>query len=68
MGKSQADKLIDVLITISTFLILLGAFFRLQHYPFGDLFLWIGFVTNLILSSFEIDRLKKIIMVLEKQA
>ncbi len=67
MNKKQLDKLMNVLIGISTFLILIGAFFNLQHYPNGNLILDIGIISNILLSGFEISRLKKIIKVLEEK-
>jgi hypothetical protein len=59
-------KLMTVLLSISAFLILLGAFFMLQHYPNGNSILWTGFILHFILSSFEIERLKKIIKGLQQ--
>jgi hypothetical protein len=56
----------SVLLAISNFLILLGALFSLQHWPYGQLMLWIGFISSSILSSVEINRLKKIIRGLEQ--
>jgi hypothetical protein len=61
------NQLMSLLIGISSFLILLGAFFQLQHYPHGNLILWIGIMASLILSSIEIDRLKRIIKIMEQE-
>jgi undecaprenyl pyrophosphate phosphatase UppP len=61
MNKQQIDKLMNVLLGISAFLIMLGALLKLQHIQYGNLILWIGFITSFILSNFEISRLKKII-------
>lgn len=55
----------NALLIVSSILIVIGAFFRLEHYPFGNLILWIGFISSLILSSVEIPRLKRIIKELE---
>ena len=33
MTKKQTDKLMNVLLGIASFAILLGALFKLQHYP-----------------------------------
>jgi len=65
MTKKQTDKLMTVLLGIAALAILLGAFFKLQHYPNGDQILFIGFIASFILSSIEISRLKKIIKGLE---
>ncbi len=67
MNRKQVDKLMRILIPASTVLILVGAFFSLQHYPYGNMIFWTGILTSLILSGFEIDRLKKIIKELEKK-
>jgi hypothetical protein len=67
MTNKQIEKLMSVLLVISAFLILIGAFFKLLHYPNGNLILWIGFVASFVLSSFEISRLKKIIKKLENK-
>ena len=67
MNRKQVDKLMKVLILVSSFFILIGAFFSLQHYPYGKLILWIGILTTLILNGLEIDRLKRIIKELEER-
>jgi hypothetical protein len=67
MNRKQLDKLMNVLLAISSVAILIGAFFQLQHYPYGKTMMWIGFLTNLVLSSFEIIRLKRIIKELERK-
>ena len=61
MNKKQLEKLMQGLIIVSTILIMLGAFLKLSHYPDANLILFIGIFSNLVLSSFEISRLKKII-------
>ena len=60
------NKLMNVLLGISGALILAGIIFRLQHWPYGNMILWIGFIANIVLSNFEISRLKKIIKALSK--
>ena len=67
MSNKQTEKIMSVLSVISSSLILLGALFSLQHWPYGHLMLWIGFMSSFILNSFEINRLKKIIRGLEKE-
>lgn len=66
MDRKQVNKLMSTLIAISSIVILIGAFFQLQHYPYGKEILWIGILADLVLSSFEITRLKRIIKELEK--
>jgi membrane protease YdiL (CAAX protease family) len=68
MNNKQIDRLMTVLLGISAALIITGAVFRIMHWPNGLLLVWIGFMSSLILSSFEINRLKGIIKVLEKKA
>ena len=67
MNRKQVDRLMSLLIGVSSFLLLLGAFFQLQHYPHGNLILWIGIMSSLILSGVEIDRLKRIIKIMEQE-
>ena len=61
MKTENINKVMSTLLAISGAAILVGAFFKLQHYPNGDLILWAGFWSNFVLSSIEINRLKKII-------
>ncbi|WP_461634075.1 hypothetical protein [Labilibaculum euxinus] len=65
MTRKQIDKVMSVLLTISVSLILIGAIFRLQHWIYDDQIFWTGFILSLVLGSFEINRLKKIIKSLE---
>jgi hypothetical protein len=66
MRNEQVEKLMSVLLGISAALIIIGALLKIMHWTNGDLMIWIGFMSSLILSSFEINRLKKIIKDLEK--
>lgn len=52
MNKQQIDKLMNVLLGISAFLIMLGALLKLQHIQNGNVIIWIGFITSFILSNF----------------
>jgi hypothetical protein len=65
------DKSIDRLITIFTGLasaaILIGALFKIQHYPYGSQLVWGGFIAQFGFSSIEISRLKKVIKKLEER-
>lgn len=67
MNRKQVDKLMRLLLLNSSVLILAGAFFSLQHYPYGKPILWVGIWADLILSGFEIIRLRKIIKELEEK-
>lgn len=61
MSKEMIDTIMKSLIVISALLILAGALFKLQHWPHGDSLFTVGLYANIILSSFEISRLRKII-------
>lgn len=67
MNTKQTENLMSLLLGISGALILVGAIFRLQHWPNGYLIMWIGFMSSFVFSSFEINRLKKRITELEKE-
>ena len=66
MKNKQTEKLMTILFSVSTILIISGAFLKIMHYPNGNLVLWIGFMSGIVTSSFEISRLKKIIRLYEK--
>jgi hypothetical protein len=48
------NQFMNILLVISSTSILLGAIFKLQHYPQGDLIFCCGIWSNFILSSYEI--------------
>jgi hypothetical protein len=56
-----------ILLTTSSAIILIGAFFKLQHYPYGTQIIWTGFISGFIIEGIEINRLKKIINKLESK-
>jgi len=61
MKIEKINKLMNTLLIISSLAILVGAFFKLQHYPHGDIIFWCGIWSEIILSGYEISRLKQII-------
>lgn len=65
MKRETVNKLMDILISTSAILILIGVIFRVQHWANGNQILWVGFISQMLLSTFEIARLKKIIKNLE---
>ncbi|SHE36699.1 hypothetical protein SAMN05444274_101176 [Mariniphaga anaerophila] len=67
MKDKQLEKLMNVLFGVSALLVLIGAFFKLQHYPNGSAILWIGFISGFVLYNIEIARLKKVIKELEQK-
>ncbi len=67
MNDKQVNSLIGIIYSISAIMVLIGAFFRLQHYPNGLVILLIGFILGSLTSSFDTFRLKKKIKSLEEQ-
>jgi len=65
MKRETVNKLMDILISTSAILIMTGVLFRVQHWANGNEILWAGFISQMLLSTFEIARLKKIIKALE---
>ena len=61
MENKQFERLMNVLYGASAVLVLLGVFFKLQHYPIGNLLLWIGLAGGFIISRIEVKQLKKFI-------
>ncbi len=66
METTTVDKLMNILLILSAMMILIGAFFKLQHYPYGSNLLTYGFLAQFLISGFEIRRLKKVILELKK--
>ena len=67
MTDKQENKAIGMAYAIAAFTILLGAFFRLQHYPNGLLILFIGFVLGTVTNIYDTIRLRKKVKQLEEQ-
>lgn len=67
MTDKQVTKVIGSLYFIGSVMVLVGAFFLLQHYPNGQSLLYIGFMLGAATSSYDVYRLKKRIKRLEKQ-
>lgn len=67
MNDKSIDRLVTILNGLATTAILLGALFKLQHYPYGTQLIWGGFVAQFVFSSIEISRLKKVIKKLEER-
>lgn len=65
MSKETLDRLMPILIGISGLVIVIGAYLRIMHNPIGLTVITAGFLANLFLSGFEIQRLKQIIKDLE---
>ena len=67
MNKQPLDKLMHVLLVLSAITILLGALFKIQHYPYGSELVYLGLIANFGIASLEINRLKKIIKKLREE-
>jgi hypothetical protein len=61
MENKSSGNVISTLLFGSLIVMLIGAVFQLQHYPYGKFLFLIGIGTYVMLSLIEIDRLKKII-------
>jgi len=48
MNGKKIDRLINILYAIAAILVLLGALFRLQHYPYGNYLLIGGVILGTI--------------------
>jgi uncharacterized membrane protein len=67
MNKDKIDRIINILYAIAAIAVLMGAFLRLQHYPYGYFLLFGGFILGTIVSNIHVNRLKKIIEKLEER-
>jgi hypothetical protein len=67
MKRETLNKIMNSLLGLSATAILIGAFFKLQHYPYGDSLVIFGLLAQFLFSSIEISRLKKTIKKLEEK-
>ncbi len=67
MKNKNINLLIKIAYNTSAVLVLLGAFFKLSHYPHGSLIFTIGFISGMVTMSIENYSLKKKIKELEKE-
>ena len=67
MTDKQVTAVIGIFYSIGAVMVLVGAFFRLQHYPNGLSLLFLGFMLGAVTSSVDTFRLKKKIKRLEEQ-
>jgi len=67
MSNELFGKIMKSLLVISALAILAGALFKLQHWAYGNELLKWGIIANLVLSAYEISRLRKIISKSEKE-
>ena len=67
MNEKKADRLINILYIIAAISFLLGAIFKIQHFPYGNLFLLCGFIFGPVAIIYDNIRLKRIIKKLEER-
>ena len=67
MNDKTIDRIISIFTGLAAAAILMGALFKLQHYPYGNQIVWGGFIAQFVFSSIEISRLKKTIKKLEEK-
>lgn len=66
MSEKQVNSVIGIIYFIASVMVLIGAFFKLQHYPNGQSILLFGFMLGAVTSSYDTFRLKKKIKHLEE--
>lgn len=67
MNSGLFGTIMKSLLFISALAILAGALFKLQHWANGEQILTFGLFANFVLSSYEIRRLRRSVLVLEKE-
>lgn len=67
MNEKRINSLIGVIYNLSAILVLIGAFFKLQHYPHGLSMVITGFTLGTLTSWVDNYRLKKKVKRLEEQ-
>jgi hypothetical protein len=61
MKRAQIDKLMTFILGFSLFIMATGAYISINHYSSGKPILYAGALLYLLLSNFEIQRLRRII-------
>jgi len=67
MKENKSDQLANRLYLIAGIAILVGAFFKLQHYPYGSTLILGGFLLGTVASYLYIRGLKRTIKTLEEK-
>jgi NhaP-type Na+/H+ and K+/H+ antiporter len=67
MKETQANKPRKPIYLLALTLVLLGAFIKVMHYPFGIPILLLGFTIGAVCSIYDIGQLRKKIKLLEKE-
>jgi hypothetical protein len=50
MNKTRIDQLINILYSLAAIAVLLGALFRLQHYPYGNYLVLGGTISGALIK------------------
>ena len=66
MSEKTLNTLMKVILIASSLAIFAGAIAKIQHYPYGNLLLWYGFISQFVFSTIEISRLNQIIKKLKE--
>lgn len=61
MNRERINLIMQTLLVISISAIIVGGIFKVQHWAHGNVILWCGIWSNIILSYIEINRLRTII-------
>ena len=67
MTEKQTNLIIKIFYIIGAVMIIIGAIFKIQHYPLGNSILIFGFILESMISSYDKSRLEKKIKKLEEQ-
>lgn len=66
MNKKTINKLMDVLLGLSALSVIIGAILRFTHYPKGEILSLLGLSFYILISTIEIERLRRIIKKFKK--
>lgn len=66
MKKKTINKLMDVLLGLSALSVIIGTILRFTHYPKGEVLALLGLSGYILISAFEIERLRRIIKKFKK--
>ena len=54
MDGKRVDRIVNILYFISAFVIMLGVFFRIQHYPHGNYLVLTGTFAGILIGFFKL--------------
>lgn len=67
MNEKSINRIFDIVYTFCAVVVLLGAIFKLQHYPHGSQMLWSGLIVGILVSYVDNMRLWQKIKKLEER-